>query len=796
MKKRISIIITFLSVFAVMAQNSTIENLENIYKKTEKDNTEGMDFYIEGSKPGEAFKILKYSEIISQINVDGVFTPGLPVLNVSSEVIKNKILPSPNTAESKKYSKHVEYMQKLYVLSCKWRQDGQKEDELAKKIMSSLKWYFLNYAPERPYWRLTFRFGNYDNGKLDGPLLTFMDRTVMNMLPYWESNKLTPEQKTLFYTLVDYSDHIINNAVGAQNRGVNWALRFNQITFHFLLKYKLYGNSAIEQLRYHMYDGFEYDPSRNNSEGMGTLTDGGFWHHGAKPYCLPYGTGDYVDSTNYLHFVEGTPMEFEKIHYKTYEEQLLKKWQYVIYNNEWFDLAIVGGKNACQTTKTKAKVNPGTLLEFTEDILKLKKEKLNYYDEELKLKEALLQKKHESTMEVNVAYWKWEYMLQRRPGWYIGFKGISKETETSEWDQNFHLASGCTSILRRGNEYWNVRPALRWTALPGITAEQLPYQKILQKTSGGSSSYCNGASDGKYGVFSFNLEHENTDVGTISAKKSAFFFDKGVVNLTTDIHRVNAGSGAEIWTSLDNRELAGNVVAQINGKTMTFNTNELPQDLTFTLHQTSWVWHDSIGYIIPVVKGEKINIKLILENRSGVVNEVLPHNTDKKYSYNTFLLSINHGTQPNNDKAQYIALPSVSIKDLNEKVYEDYVVVENNENVQLVFDKKNQIVEFAFRNEGTVDVPGFGTIKAFSPIVGTMHIQGNEFIVSVANPNKNKLSNDSDDGGNAAIQIAVSKKLSGDNIVYNDSLKQSVISIPATTKLGYEGQSVIMKAKM
>ena len=792
----IQVVTLILVISDISAQSPEWDKLEKLCQEAEVENAKMVDFFIAEQREEGVTIEYSFDKANADISQDGRYIPGLPKVSVSTEVLKNRVLPSPSRAEDKKYEQQLEYLKKLYVLSCKWNQ-SQRDDQLAQKIMNSLDWYLTEYAPERPYWRLTFRFGQYEGGGQNYPILPMIDRVMMNMMPVRNTGKIPTKQESLFYKLIDYTDHLVDQAVGAQNRGVNWTLRFNQLFFHYMVKYRLLGKSAIYQLREHFYDGFEYDPNCHISEGMGTLADGGFWHHGRAPYCLPYGTGDYRQSTTYLKYVEGTPMEFEPVHYKTYEDQLLKKWQYVIYNDEWFDLAIVGGKNACQTVKTKAKVDPGTLMEFTDRLLVLKKENLNSYDEIANLKKALANKTHESSVSINADYWQWEYMLHRRPGWYIGFKGLSEETATSEWDQCFHLSSGHTSILRRGDEYWSVRNALRWTALPGITAEQLPYQQLLQQKSEGSFAYCNGSSDGKYGLFAFDMGHENTTVGTVTAKKAAFFFDEGVVNLTNDIKRIDAGAGQEIWTSLDNRQFKGNIIANINGKNVKLSWKELPHDQSFTLTQTSWVWHDSIAYVIPVVEGGQVTIRLIAEQRTGNVKDVLPHNPDKNFSHKTFLLAINHGTNPTNASAMYFALPGVTAEDMSAaRAGTSYQVLANDAKVQAVYDRENQILEFAFRANDNLQVPGFGTITSFGPVVGTMRKVDGKLVVSLANPFKSKLSNDTQLEGNPALSIAIDKKLSGENVRYDETQKVSIISLEVTNKAGFEGQPMIAEIKL
>ncbi|MCY4161691.1 MAG: polysaccharide lyase beta-sandwich domain-containing protein [Flavobacteriaceae bacterium] len=680
--------------------------------------------------------------ILSKIAENGHDGPRLEKVNVDPSVIKSKVLPSPKREEGEKYLAHGMFLDDLYQLArfCATTSNKKLQQEIEPLIVKRLEWYMDNYAPERAYWRLTMRFGTFRSSHLATPILAQLDRILICLYDYIlreaEKGNLNPKQ--LAWGIVDYTDYIIDEAVGAQNRGVNWRARFNHIVPHFLLKYQLGGQMALNQLKYHLYDGFEYDPRRHYSGGMGTLTDGGFWHHGAQAYCLPYGKGDFLGSVGLMKMLEGTKLAFKERHYETYQTQMLDKWQYVVYEDEWFDLGIVGGKNAAQVSKIKAKISPGTLLDMINEILALDSQYLSRHDELITLRNNVANKTHDKNLSETRSYWKWEYLLHRRPGWYIGYKGLSNLTKSSEWDQNYHLSSGHMPIMQRGGEYWKVRPALRWSALPGVTAEQFGHKTLNQKMTTGTSRFCNGTTDGRFGLFAFDLGHANTSIGTVEASKAGFFVDQGAINLTSGIRRISGGQNKEIWTSLDNRILNGDIVAFINGEEQKLNHKKLPHDLTFELKDNGWFWHDGIAYFIPVNHGETVHVRLIVEERSGDVKEVLKHNKSKAFRHKTFLLAINHGKDPENAKASYMVFPSVPVEFIQDNDISRYAIISNTDHVQAVLDKQAEACMIVFKMAGQVAIEGFGTVSSTRPMLATLVKDSGKLRVSISDPIKFK----------------------------------------------------------
>ncbi len=758
---------TYTSDFAF----AEIEGVEELFDELEVLNMQGGTIYekIFNETPDDEnlidFTEIDFTEILSYINPnDGAYSGA-----VLEEIDMDAILDGNQvSSESDKSIVHNTYLLDIYYLSCKWRQDGMKDDNLADIIMKSVKWYMENYAPESPMWYYTFRLGDYSNEEYNTSILGNLDRILINMYPF----AIEPagiQYYTLFYQIIDYADNTINEAAGAQNRGLNWSGRIPVVYSHFLLKYKFFGQYAVNQFKYHLHDGFTYDLDQ-----VGTLPDGGFWHHGTEPYCLPYGQGDFYNATDLLYYFEGTPFAFSQEHYAVYEKQFIDKWAEIIVGDRYMDLAIVGGKNAAQYLDYKARLGDDGLAPFAEALQRLDPNMTTRSSET----DAIMSRIN-SGSEVfdntrsNKWYGYWEYMLHRRPGWYIGYKGISSNTETSEWDLNFYLASGCASILQRGDEYWKVRPALDWTALPGTTAEQHDYSYMTGCSSLGSDAFCGGATsykesetDEDVGIYAFNLAHRFNAVGSVEAKKCAIFVNRGLIHLTTGIKRVSNLSYKEIWTSLDTRELSGNIVCKFNGSTTTVgSTGESGQSVTIT--ENSYVWHDGIGYFIIASQEDPKNIIIKSVNRSGVASDVLSNSPDTKYDHDIFTLAINHGYDPEDDSAIYFAFPGVAqsemdglLEDINNET--EFSILRNDSDVQAVYDHTLNRTFFAFRSQTKLEVPSY----LYNNVEYGNDIESMQSIVGIATRAKLKLE----------IILGDPYKLENNlNIIYNN--EQRTISL-------------------
>ncbi len=735
--------------------------------------------------------------LLKKFNTNGSYKADLPLTNIMPKVLKLKRLPKPKTKEVIKYIDHAYFLDELYELAraSQLNANFKGDQELVDFIFNSLSWYMTERAPERPYWRLTMRFGGLNRDKkLGTSIMFYLDRILLTMAPEINAAKRNGNVSriTLCRNVTDYTDNLIELAVGAQNRGVNWQGRHTQLTCHYTVKYLCGDKGAWNQLKHHFYDGFEYDPERIISGGMGILSDGGFWHHGPQPYCMPYALNDYYGAMALMKRLEGTPIKFLPKHYQNYEKQMLDKWQYVIFNDQWFDLSIVGGKNACQIRNSKARVNPGTLEHMLDQMLKLDSSNFSRFAELKALKKALVRRTHHEEVSVNRNFWHWEYMLHRRNGWYIGFKGMSNRTMSCEWDQNFHLTSGHTAIMREGDEYWKIRPALNWAALPGTTAEQVPYNLLIgnDKTMG-RSSFANGVSDGKQGLFAFEMQPDNLGAGAIQANKSGFFLSRGMVALTSGIHRTALGSGDEVWTTLDQRKRNGTVWAMVNGKELVLAEKIFEKNLMLT--RNAWFFHNGIGYIVPVKKGESVFVKLSSQTRSGRIADVLPHNKSKdKYKENVFLLAINHGVVVNGEVAAYYVLPDATRGELNVFLTDPpYEIISNTEKCQTVVDRASGIAQCVFYKSTSVNLPGMFDVTAIEPCLAMFKMNGDKLTISLANP----LHRTGQRKKNTNGVLQLNRKLNGEFSKYINEEGFSKIVIPYPSVQGYEGSTVSAKFK-
>ncbi len=216
-----------------------IEGVEPLFDELERLNMQGGTMFerifneLPNDKNRIDFSKIDFTKILEDINPEDGAYSGAKLQEFDMEAILGGTMIE---AESNKAIVHNTYLLNIYFLSCKWRQDEMKDDALADVIMKSVKWYMDNYAPEAPMWYYTFRLGNYANEEYNTSILGNLDRILINMHPY-AIDPAGIQYFTMFCKVIDYADNTINEAAGAQNRGLNWSGRLPVIYSHFLLKY-------------------------------------------------------------------------------------------------------------------------------------------------------------------------------------------------------------------------------------------------------------------------------------------------------------------------------------------------------------------------------------------------------------------------------------------------------------------------------------------------------------------------------------------------------------------------------
>ena len=292
-------------------------------------------------------------------------------------------------------------------------------------------------------------------------------------------------------------------------------------------------------------------------------------------------------------------------------------------------------------------------------------------------------------------YFRADYTLHRRPGYTFDVRMVSSRTNRCESGngenlKTYFLSDGCTNIVLKGDEYFNIFPAWNWTQIPGTTAPQVSSIPKSTWEKPGTSKFAGGVSDSIYGASCYSYFDTYSQVNT-GANKSWFFFDEEVVCLGN----VQSTSSHEVKTTINQCYHKGSPVYMYDGKTLSQVKDGSHENL-----QLDWILHNNVGYVFP----EKGNIWVNCKEQSGNWKSINTTAKDAVVKEKIFSLGFDHGKTPKNVPYAYIVTPNLRtpqemLKYLGKKNIE---IVSNTNKIQSVYHKNLNIWQIIFFKPGTV----------------------------------------------------------------------------------------------
>jgi len=292
-------------------------------------------------------------------------------------------------------------------------------------------------------------------------------------------------------------------------------------------------------------------------------------------------------------------------------------------------------------------------------------------------------------------FWRSDYTLHQRSAYTFDVRTASiytsrNENGNGEGLDGYFLTDGATTIVRNGDEYYNVFPVWDWAAIPGVTnpaMKEIPRPSPWQTP--GTSEFAGGVSDNIYSVSTYVLNDTAYNINT-SAKKSWFMFDNEIVCLGSGI---NSEAKENIHTTVNQCLLKGEVVVceRGNAKKIANNTNQRYTDL-------SWVLHDGVGYYFP----EKSSITVSNQIQRGAWSSINTSASDRLIEKGVFKLWFDHGVSPQNDEYAYYVIPDVkSVSEMQKYAYSHLSILQNTDEIQAVVNTKANILGIVFYKPGS-----------------------------------------------------------------------------------------------
>jgi chondroitin AC lyase len=450
----------------------------------------------------------------------------------------------------------------------------------------------------------------------------------------------------------------------------------------------------------------------------GIKADNSFWQHGAILYSGGYGRGFSMDCARLMYLAHGTRFAFPESKVALLSRSILDG-QVWMCRGPTFDYSAIGREIA-----RKRGGRSGSVGHACAYMAKLASPRRDEFDRAAR---ALGDGETgwEGEPSGNRHFWRADFMVHRRPAFYVSVKMVSRRTVGTESGngenlRGYHLPHGCTYIMPRGDEYQGIFPFWNWRRVPGVTCEQAP-APLPRATWGngarGSTSFVGGVSDDTHGVAAFDYARLG-----VRARKTWFCFGRIVVCLGAGIA---CDGESPVVTSINQCWLKGPV---------TTSAEKPDRDTPLALSAPAWLHHDGVGYVFP----DAAAVRLDAGPTSGNWHRINRRYPDKKETADVFSLWIEHGAKPTAADYSYVLLPGVDRGATARFARKSPVtVLKNTPALQAVHDAERGLTGAVFYNPGKLDAD-HAPIAVDQACIVLLRHNGDERRIAVAKPDSGR----------------------------------------------------------
>lgn len=309
----------------------------------------------------------------------------------------------------------------------------------------------------------------------------------------------------------------------------------------------------------------------------------------------------------------------------------------------------------------------------------------------------------------NKYFWRSDFMVHRRPEYYVSTRMsssrvLASEVVNGENLQGGYLGDGATYVYLTGHEYEGIFAVWDWSRLPGVTSPRITDKNLLKPRNWSVTNhgdFVGGVSDGCYGAAVLELNRDG-----LTARKGWFYFDDQIVCLGAGI----TGDRKDLFiTTSVNQCLARGDVTVEAGTGATVPPAGRKEYATL-----KWAWHDNVGYVFP----EPQQITLGSQEQTGGWNEVTARAMPTPVTQKVFSIWINHGAGPRDAHYSYLILPGASPVTLQAQAgASDITILQNTSSLQAVRHAKLKVLQAVFHRPGTLAYADGKTIAVDKPCV-------------------------------------------------------------------------------
>lgn len=346
----------------------------------------------------------------------------------------------------------------------------------------------------------------------------------------------------------------------------------------------------------------------------------------------------------------------------------------------------------------------------------------------------------------NRYFWRTGLMAHQRQAFYASFRLASQRVKGTEayGGQNllgYHLPDGATWIMRRGDEYFSVIPAMNWKMIPGTTCIQgdapLPVPERGSDDQGSAAAFAGGVSDGMNGLAAMRLERPG-----LKAHKAAFFFDDAMVCLGAGIQ---SQAKAPIATAINQCRLDGPVTVHappihrtiLRGSTM--------------WNGAQWFCHDGLGYAF----FDKPRVGMLSGTRTGNWQRIDADKPADRVGCDVLGLWIDHGIAPKDASYAYAVVPEASPENMPQWVENRPVqVLANSKSLQAVGHAAEKLTLACFYEPGKVKTLGGVEIAVDLPCLLLYRDAPAQAVLALADPL----------GGSPTVRVQIDRTFYGQGV--------------------------------
>lgn len=535
-----------------------------------------------------------------------------------------------NDGSSYSQWKAMAHLQRLLSMSAAYANPGSKlygNQELGTAIHSALGYWLGRDLQNSNWW-----YNEIGVPMVLSQILLFLDQ------------KVAPDEMSAGLKIVSRSDKQINKMTGQNlvwTSGITLTRGLVENRFDIVQEKR---NVILSEVAVTTQEGVQPDFS--------------FHQHGPQQQFGNYGLGFADDIVQWMLILRGTSLALdhdpEKV--EVMRNYLLQGEDYVVWKGS-MDISSCG-----RQLFPRSPLNKGSSVrKIMEHMLLADPSHAASYQASLDRNVS----KDVDTLTGNRFFWRSDYMVHRRPGFFVSTKMSSSRVFGTEVvnDENLsgaNLGNGATYLYQTNHEYEDIFAVWDWFRVPGVTCYRENDKKFLHPDHKFRlmTDFVGGVSDGTYGAAALDY-----DIRGLSGRKSWFYLDDQILCLGAGF---KSSQEMDVITSV-NQCLAQGDVTVDEGRVS-------PKGLT-EYDGLKRAYHDRVGYLFL----EPGKVTLGIQPQSGNWKEnVYKAGSPTPETKDVFSIWIDHGAKPQDAHYGYAIFPGISLDEWKTKASQPGVMILSN----------------------------------------------------------------------------------------------------------------------